>query len=138
MDLSLATRMFANTWTNHDDRYMIQAYHSDHWWSDEFMEVLATEVDERVAMIPNVYPSFQYMPLGQQSTWARNAGMNALTWRDARAYVDDWMFVKNDTMYDTIRTRLHDFCERTRKYWQYKDGSDRSTWMTPMTTYDNR
>ena len=38
-------------------------------------------------MIPNVYPSFQYMPLGQQSTWARNAGMNALTWRDARAYV---------------------------------------------------
>ena len=59
MDLSLATRMFANTWTNHDDRYMIQAYHSDHWWSDEFMEVLATEVDERVAMIPNVYPSFQ-------------------------------------------------------------------------------
>ena len=43
-------------------------------------------------------------------------------------YVDDWMFVKNDTMYDTIRTRLHDFRERTRKYWQYKDGSDRSTW----------
>ena len=48
------------------------------------------------------------------------------------------MFVKNDTMYDTIRTRLHDFRERTRKYWQYKDGTDRSTWMTPMTTYDNR
>ena len=53
------------------------------------------------------------------------------------ADVDDWMFVKDDNRYDEIRQRLHDFRERTRKYWQYEDGTDRSTWMTPMTTYDN-
>ena len=85
MTLSLATRLFANMWTNHDDRYMIQAYHSDRWWSDDFIEVLATEVDERVAMLPEVYPSFQYMPVGHQTTWARNSDMNVLTWRDVRA-----------------------------------------------------
>jgi hypothetical protein len=44
------------------------------------------QVDERVAMIPDVYPSFQFLPLGANTQWARNAGMNSLTWRDARAY----------------------------------------------------
>ena len=137
LPLSLAGRMFANMWTNHHDRYAIQAFHSDRWWDDEFIEIMATEVDERVAMVPEVYPSFQFLPLGHQTQWARNAGLNSLTWRDARAYVDDWMLIKNDSRYEEIRTRMRNFRERTRKYWAYKDGTDRSTWMTPMTTYDN-
>jgi hypothetical protein len=88
-------------------------------------------------MIPDVYPSFQFMPLGANSQWARNAGLNSLTWRDARAYVDDWMFVKNESRYEEVRERMVNFREKTKKYWLYKDGTDRSTWMTPMTTYAN-
>lgn len=135
--LSAATRLFADLWTNHNDRYAVQAFHSDHWWSDEFIELIATEMDERVAMIPEVYPSFQFLPLGGNTQWARNAGMNALTWRDARAYVDDWMFVKNESRYEEIAERMRNFRERTRQFWQYSDGSDRSTWMSPSTLYAN-
>jgi len=135
--LSAATRLFANQWTNHDDRYAVQSFHSDHWWSDEFIEVIATEMDERVAMIPEVYPSFQFLPLGSNTQWARNAGMNALTWRDARAYVDDWMFVKNESRYEEIAARMRNFSERTRRFWQYTDGSERSTWMSPSTVHPN-
>jgi len=137
MTLSAATRLFANLWTNHNDRYAVQAFHSDHWWSDEFIELIATEMDERVAMIPEVYPSFQFLPLGSNTQWARNAGMNALTWRDARAYVDDWMFVKNETRYEEIAERMRSFRESTRRFWQYTDGSDRATWMSPSTVYPN-
>jgi hypothetical protein len=135
--LSAATRLFANLWTNHNDRYAVHSYHSDHWWSDEFIDVMATEMDERVAMIPDVYPSFQFLPLGSNTQWARNAGMNALTWRDARAYVDDWMFVKNESRYEEIAARMRNFSERTRHFWQYTDGSERSTWMSPSTVYPN-
>jgi len=137
MPLSLATRMLANLWTNHHDRYAVQAFHSDYWWDTEFIELIADELDERAQMIPEVYPSFQFLPLGMNSQWARNAGMNALTWRDARAYVDDWMFVKNPDRYDETVTRMVNFREKTRRFWQYKDGSDRSTWMSPSTTYPN-
>ena len=141
MTLSLATRLFANMWTNHGDRYAVQAYHSNYWWDDEFIDLIATEVDERVAMIPDVYPSFQFMPLGLQSQWARNSGLNKLTWRDARAYVDDWVFVKPgvEGKYEEMRTRMRNFRETTKKYWAYKEGqADRSTWMTPLTTYDDQ
>jgi hypothetical protein len=135
--LSFATRLMINKWTNHNDRYAVQAFHSDYWWDMEFINLIAEEVAERVAMIPDVYPSFQFLPLGMNTQWARNAGMNSLTWRDARAYVDDWMFVKNESRYTEIETRMRNFREKTRKYWQYRDGSDRSTWMSPATTYPN-
>jgi len=137
MPLSLATKLFASLWTNHNDRYAVQSFHSDHWWSDEFIDLLATEMDERVAMIPEVYPSFQFLPLGSNTQWARNAGMNALTWRDARAYVDDWMFVKNESRYEEIAARMRNFSERTRHFWEYSDGSERSTWMSPSTIHPN-
>lgn len=135
MPLSTATFFFSSLWTNHNDRYAVTSYHSDHWWSDEFIELIATEMDERVAMIPDVYPSFQFLPLGSNTQWARNAGMNALTWRDARAYVDDWMFVKNESRYEEIAARMRKFSESTRSFWQYTDGSERSTWMSPSTVY---
>jgi len=135
--LSAATRMLTNQWTNHNDRYAVQSFHSDHWWSDEFIDLIATEMDERVAMIPDVYPSFQFLPLGSNTQWARNAGMNALTWRDARAYVDDWMFVKNESRYEEIAARMRNFSERTRHFWQYTDGSERSTWMSPSSVHPN-
>jgi hypothetical protein len=138
MPLSVATRIYASTWTNHDDRYAIQAYHSDHWWSEEFIDEIADEVDARANMLPWVYPNFQFLPLGHNSQWARNAGMNSLSWRDTRAYVDDWMFTKNDSLYEPMRQRMVDFRERTKKHWQYTTPPyDRSTWMTPMTTYPN-
>jgi len=137
MDLSAATRLFANLWTNHNDRYAVEAMHSDYWWDDEFLETIADELEERVAMIPDLYPSFQFLPLGRNSQWSRNAGMNALTWRDTRQYVDDWMFVKNDTRYAEVVTRMRNFREKTRKYWQYSDGSDRYTWMSPITIYED-
>jgi FAD/FMN-containing dehydrogenase len=137
MTLSLATRLMATRFTNHNDRYSVQAFHSDHWWGDDFLEMMADEVDERVAMIPDVYPSFQFLPLGMNTQWARNAGMNALTWRDTRAYVDDWMFVKNESAYPAVRERMRNFREKTKPYWRHSDGSERQTWMSPMTTYDN-
>jgi len=137
MDLSGATRMMATLFTNRHDRYAVQAFHSDHWWSDTFIELIADELEERVALIPDIYPSFQFLPLGWHTQWARNAGMNALTWRDARAYVDDWMFVKNESRYTEAVERMVGFREKTRKFWQYSDGSDRSTWMSPSTTYPN-
>ena len=122
--------------TVREHRYAVQAFHSDYWWSDEFFELIATEVDERAAMLPEIYPSFQYMPMGVNSQWSRNDGMNSLSWRDVRAYVDDWMMVsdKNQSQYDAVATRMREFRERTKKYWQYKDGLDRATWMSPMTT----
>jgi hypothetical protein len=135
--LSAATRMLANLWTNHHDKYAVQAFHSDYWWDNEFIEKIADELVERNKLIPDMYPSFQFLPLGQQTQWARNDGINALTWRDARAYVDDWMFVKNESRYDEAVTRMVNFREKNRRFWQYKDGSDRSTWMSPSTTYPN-
>ena len=34
---------------------------------------------------------------------------------------------------------MRNFRETTKKYWEYKEGqADRSTWMTPLTTYDNQ
>jgi len=137
MTLSGATRLFVDMWTNHDDHYAVEAFHSDHWWSDEFLEIIADELEERVQMIPDVYPSFQFLPLGQSTQWSRNAGMNALTWRDTRQYVDDWMFVKNESRYEEVVQRMRGFRERTRKYWESSDGSDRFTWMSPMTIYEN-
>jgi len=138
MTLSIATRLMAVPWTNHNDRYAVQAFHSNYWWSDEFLELIATEVDERVAMLPEIYPSFQYMPLGNNSQWNKNDGMNSLSWRDVRAYVDDWMMVsaKNQSQYGAIETRMRDFREKNKPHWQYADGLDRSTWMSPMTTYN--
>ena len=47
------------------------------------------------------------------------------------------MFVKNDDRYEEMVERMVSFREKTRKYWQHADGSDRSTWMTPATTYAN-
>merc|ERR1711894_230754 len=88
--------------------------------------------------MPDVFPSFQFLPLGHNSQWSRNKGMNALTWRDTRQYVDDWMLVKNDARYEEVVIRMRNFREKTRKYWQYSDGSDRSTWMSPITIYENR
>lgn len=137
LPLSVATRMMANLYTNHNDSYAVQAFHSDYWWDDEFNEMIADELVERVALIPDIYPSFQYLPLGQQTQWARNAGMNALTWRDTRAYVDDWMFVKNQSRYQEAVTRMRNFRERTRHKWQHSDGGDHWTWMSPITTYAN-
>ena len=123
--------------TNHGDRYAIQSMHSDTWWDGNLTELLADEMVERAKLIPDMYPSFQYLPLGRQTQWARNAGMNFLTWPDTRSYVDDWMFVKNDDRYEEMVERMVSFREKTRKYWQHADGSDRSTWMTPATTYAN-
>lgn len=137
LDLSTATRMFVNPWTNDNDRYAVEAFHSDHWWDDEFLEEIADELVERADLFPEAYPSWQFLPLGQQTQWARNEGMNSLTWRDTRQYVDDWMFVKNDSRYEEITARMRNFRERTRKYWQHSDGSDRSTWMSPKTIYPN-
>merc|ERR1712070_152263 len=137
MPLSAATEIFSSLWMNHNDRYAVQSFHSDHWWSDGLVELIATEMDERVAMIPDVYPSFQFLPLGSNTQWARNAGMNALTWRDARAYVDDWMFVKNESRYEEIAERMRSFSKKTRHFWQYSDGSERSTWMSPSTVDPN-
>lgn len=135
MDLSGATRLFVTPWTNNNDRYAVHSYHSDYWWDEEFIALIADEVDERVAMVPEIYPSFQYLPLGRSSQWARNADKNALTWRDARPYVDDWMFTKNESRYQEMTDRMRSFREKTRKYWQYSDGSERSTWMSPNTLY---
>jgi hypothetical protein len=142
LPLSVVTRLFADSWVNHDDRYSVQAFHSDHWWSDEFIDLIVDEVDDRVESSEgplsssDVYPSFQFMPMGLNSQWSRNKGLNSLPWRDVRAYVDDWMFVKNESQYDFIRKRQRDFRDKTKPYWQYKDGSDRSTFMSPMTTYE--
>merc|ERR1712194_648372 len=66
--------------------------HSDQWWSDEFTELMADEMDER-------------------------------------------MFTKNESRYDEMVTRMVNFREKTRRFWQYSDGSDRATWMSPATTY---
>jgi len=138
MTLSESTRMLANLWTNHDDRYAVQAFHSNYWWDDEFIELIATEMEERAAMIPEVYPSFQFLPLGANSQWARNEGMNSLTWRDACAYVDDWMFTKNESRYAEMEDRMRNFRDRTRRFWEYKEyPHDRSTFMSPATTYPN-
>jgi len=133
--LSVATRMLAFDYKNNDDRYAVQAMHSDQWWSDEFTELMADEMDERMALMPDMYPSWQFLPLGSNSQWSRNVGMNSITWRDTRAYVDDWMFTKNESRYDEMVTRMVNFREKTRRFWQYSDGSDRSTWMSPKTTY---
>merc|ERR1740139_739687 len=133
--MSVATRMLAFDYKNNDDRYAVQAMHSDQWWSDEFTELMADEMDERMALMPDMYPSWQFLPLGSNSQWARNVGMNSITWRDTRAYVDDWMFTKNESRYDEMVTRMVNFREKTRRFWQYSDGSDRSTWMSPATTY---
>lgn len=137
MDLSGATRLMSNLWTNHNDRYAVNAMHSDHWWDDAFLQLIADELEERVAMIPEVYPSWQFLPLGSGSQWSRNAHKNSLTWRDTRQYVDDWMFIKNESRYDEVVTRMRNFREKNRKYWQYSDGTDRSTWMSPVTIYEN-
>jgi len=136
MPLSDATRLLAFDYKNSNDRYAVQAIHSDHWWSDEFTELMADEMEERMALMPDMYPSWQFLPLGANSQWARNAGMNSITWRDTRAYVDDWMFTKNASRYGEMVARMVNFREKTRKFWQYKDGSDRSTWMSPKTTYE--
>jgi len=135
--LSAATAMLRSKFTNHHDRYAVQALHSDHWWGPEYTELMADELMERVKLMPDIYPSFQFLPLGQQTQWARNDGMNSLTWRDTRAYVDDWMFVKNESRYGEMVERMVSFREKTRKLWEYSDGSERSTWMSPMTTYAN-
>ena len=58
--------------------------------------------------------------------------MDSLTWRDTRAYVDDWMFVKNESRYDEMVERMVSFREKTRKLWEFSDGSERPTWMTPI------
>merc|ERR1712176_75369 len=123
MTLSESTRMLANLWTNHNDSYAVQAFHSNYWWDDEFIELMATEMEERAALVPEVYPSFQFLPLGGASQWAKNAGLNALTWRDARAYVDDWMFTKNKTSeaYAKMEARMVGFREKTRRFWEYKE-----------------
>ena len=46
------------------------------------------------------------------------------------------MFVKNESACAAVEARMRNFREKTRKYWQYQDGSERQTWMSPMTTYD--
>lgn len=135
--LAVATRLMVNAWTNHHDRYAVQAFHSDYWWSDEFIDILGDEVDRRVSLMPNVYPSFQFLPLGLNSQWAKNAGLNSLNWRDTRAYVDDWVFVKNEEDYAGVSQSMHDFRESTKKHWVNSDGQPRQTYMSPMTTYVN-
>jgi len=131
--LSLAGRLVVDTWENGDNRYAVGSFHSDHWWDDEFLQLIAAELQERVNMVPDVFPSFQFLPKGKNTQWARNAGMNALTWRDTRMYVDDWMFVKNESRYGEVVERMRNFRESTRKYWQSTDGGDHSTWMSPST-----
>jgi len=137
MPLSIAANAVASPWTHHHYRYAVTSWHRDYWWDDEFLQLMATEVDERVAMVPEAYPSFQFLPVGGSSQWARNAGMNSLTWRDARAYVDDWMFVKSDERYQEVADRMRDFREKTRRYWLHSDGRDHSTWMSPSTVHPN-
>jgi len=133
----LSNSTLLTAWTNHGDRYAMQDLISDRWWSDEFIDKIADEMDERVKMMPDMYPSFQFNPLGTNSQWTRNAGMNSLTWRVFRAYADDWMFVKNESLYQEAVNRLHDFRERTRSFWQFSDGSERSTWMSPRPNASN-
>merc|ERR1711957_947912 len=70
LPLSVATRVLAFDYKNNNDRYAVQAFHSDHWWSDDFIEMMADEIDERMALMPEVYPSFQFLPLGANSQWA--------------------------------------------------------------------
>merc|ERR1711953_1375044 len=126
MSLSGATRLFVTVWDGLEPlRYAIQSYHSDHWWDDEFFQQTADELEERVAMTPDVIFSWQFLPLGRNTQWARNGDLNSLTWRDTRPYVDDWMMMKNESRYDEVTTRMRNFRERTRHFWQHSDGSDR-------------
>ena len=39
--------------------------------------------------------------------------------------------------YPAVRERMRNFREKTKPYWRHSDGSERQTWMSPMTTYDN-
>jgi len=32
---------------------------------------------------------------------------------------------------------MRNFREKNRKHWEFSDGSDRSTWMSPSTIYEN-
>ena len=40
------------------------------------------------------------------------------------------MFVKNGSAYAAVEARMRNFREKTRKYWQYQDGSERQTCAT--------
>lgn len=137
MDLSAAVKGMTSPWTNHNDRYAIGSWHSDYWWSDEFLQALTDELQERVDLAPDAYPAMQFLPLGLQSQWSRNAGMNSLPWRDTRNYVDDWMYIKNESRYDEVAERMRRFREKNHHFWISKDGIDRYTWMSPLTIYPN-
>lgn len=122
-------------WENGNDRYAMQDFISDHWWGEEFINAIADYLEESEKMLPDMYPSFQFNPLGNQSQWTRNAGMNSLPWRNFRSYADDWMFVNKskEHLYPQAIQRMRDFSEKTRKLWEFRDGvPDRSTFMSPQ------
>lgn len=125
-------------WENGNDRYAMQDFISDRWWGDEMIDAIADYLVESEKRMPWMYPSFQFNPLGTQTQWTRNAGMNSLPWRSFRSYADDWMFVKNESLYPEAIQRMRDFTEKTRKLWEFRDGvPDRSTFMSPQVNFTN-
>jgi hypothetical protein len=124
-------------WENHNARYAMQDFISDHWWNETFLQLIGDEMAKRVAKMPTLFPSFQFNPLGHNSQWTRNEGMNSLTWRKMRAYADDWIFTLDEARYQEAVDHLRTFRQQTRAYWLTAGGEDtsideRATWMSPF------
>jgi hypothetical protein len=114
------------SWKYENYRFHLASIQSDHWWSQDFINNIADEMEER-SKIPDIMFSFQYFPIGFNSQWYKNKGLNSLTWRDTRPYVDDWIMFKNYTQSDEIASRMRDFYEKNQKY----------NWMSTQTIYEN-
>jgi len=114
-------------------RRHLASIHTDHWWSDEFLDILTEEFD-RKTKIPDTLLTVQYFPRGHSSQWYRNSGMNGINWRDTRPFMDDWFMFKNDSLAAHYALSIDEFYAKNRKHWQYSDGTTRRTFMSPPTT----
>lgn len=81
---------------NHDPfRYPVGSITtSDFGLDNNYWEVVATELDERV-LIPNLYTSLQFQAYGGGGTGSqfnRNVGLNHFPHRDMKVHLDDWTF----------------------------------------------
>jgi hypothetical protein len=115
-------------------RRHLASIHSDYWWSDEFISILAEEFDRRTKL-PGVMLTVQYFPRGYSSQWFKNAGLNTLPWRDTRPFMDDWYMYKNESQSDEIAQNMNEFYTKHQKHWIYSDGTIRNTFMSPQTIY---
>ncbi|MDB2614325.1 hypothetical protein N9Y92_04135 [Chlamydiales bacterium] len=119
-----------------ESRYHFGTIHSDYYWEEKFIKLLADEFDKCIEM-PNAFPIWQYHPHNESAQFTKNIGMNSLSWRDIRSKMDFWTFFTDDLSSDKIAENMRMFFHHTEKFWMNKNGMTRSLWMSPETIYPN-